>query len=102
MLYQTIPHSEPVNHLLAIEIEFRGCHSIHGHAVALRCPRLQARRQRKLIPVDMESDESWLQQAVCWLNKQGVSVAAFACLGADKYVALCNFCESTPIQNALA
>jgi hypothetical protein len=102
MLYQTIPHSEPVNHLLAIEIEFRGVHSEHGHAAALRCPRLQARRNRKFIPIDMGSDESWLQQAVRWLNRQGVCVAAFACLGADKYVALCNFCESTSIQNALA
>ena len=101
MIYQRIKHTDPVQHLVAIEITFRGVHSEHGHAAALRCPRLQARRQRKFIPIDMGSDDSWLQQAIYWLNLKGVCVASFACLGADKYVALCDFSECTAIKEAL-
>lgn len=96
-----IQHTDSVQHLVAIEIEFRDYHSERGYTVALRCPRLQPRSKRKFIPIDMGSDDSWFQQAIYWLNLKGVCVASFACLGADKYVALCDFSECTPIKEAL-
>lgn len=88
--------------LIAIEIEFRGYHSERGYTVALRCPRLQPRSKRKFIAIDMGMDDSWLQQAIYWLSTQDVYVTSFACMGADKYVALCCFSQCDSIKNALA